>query len=168
MRLAAEAEELGLQLDLHGSLGQPGAGESPGAQVALNGGVDSAAHVRKFECILGTSTLGERLADALGRVLVHDHFKGRPVLDAVLGAALLDVAVAEQGQREAAACVEPRAERCEKSSVSIPVRSACRSAAGGSLIQTRSSIESEGVNSRQPASASQTSVAPGSATPLRY
>ncbi len=79
--------------------------------MALNGGVDSAAHVGEFECIFGTPTLGERLADALGRVLVHDHFKRRPVLDAVLGAALLDVAVAEQGQGEAAACVEPRAER---------------------------------------------------------
>ena len=77
----------------------------------LNGGVDSLTHVREFECILGTPALGERLADALGRVLVHHHFKRRPILDAVLGAALLDVAVAEQGQGEATACVEPRAER---------------------------------------------------------
>ena len=109
--LPAEAEELGLQLDLDGSLGQPGAGDSPGAQVALDGGVDSAAHVREFERVLGTPTLGERLADALGRVFVDHHFKRRPIVDAVLGAALLDVAVAEQGQRATAARVEPRAER---------------------------------------------------------
>ena len=79
--------------------------------MALHGGVDGVAHVREFERILGTPTLGERLADALGRVLVHHHFKRRPIFDAVLGAALLDVAVAEQGQRAAATCVEPRAER---------------------------------------------------------
>ena len=111
--VAAEAEEFGFHFDLDVALAEAGAGGSPGAEVTGDGGVDGAAQVLEFERVFGAAALGEGAAEALNGVFVDDDFEGGPVFDAVFGGALLDVAVAEQGDWPAAAGGEPVAERGE-------------------------------------------------------
>ncbi|WBL36058.1 hypothetical protein O0235_00025 [Tepidiforma flava] len=108
--VGAAAEELGLEFDLEGALGDAGPRDAEREEVAGPAGVSRPAHRVEFGGVLRAAGFADLPGEAGGEVVIERGFEAVEWGQAVAGGAFGQVAVAEEGERLAAAGFEPGGE----------------------------------------------------------